>query len=113
MIIFLALGLLLGGLTVIFALQNVTPITVTFLAWQIEGSLAVVLILAVLSGMLISSLFSLPGLIKKSFQISRLRKNNNKLKDELITKEKEVESEKAKVVANNAYLDDLEKNPRI
>jgi len=113
MIIFLVLSLLLGGLTVIFALQNVTPITVTFFAWQIDGSLAFILILAVLSGILISSLLSIPDLIRKNFQISRLKKNNDKLKDELVNKEIEVESEKSKVVANNAYLDDLEKHPRV
>lgn len=112
MIIFLLIGLLLGAFVVIFALQNLTTITVVFLAWQFEGSLALILVLAVFTGIVMSSLLSLPGVIKKSFQISSLRRHNDKLKSEIIHKSIEIDSEKSKVVANNAYLDDLEKNPK-
>jgi lipopolysaccharide assembly protein A len=85
MIIFLFIGLLLGALSVIFALQNVTPITVTFLAWQIEGSLALVLLMTILTGLVVGLLVSLPELIKKSFQISGLRRKNDKLDADLET----------------------------
>lgn len=113
MIIFLILGLLLGGLTVVFALQNISPVSVTFLAWQFDGSLALVLVLAVVAGMLISSLLSMPRLVQRYFQVSNLRNKNAQLKDELTDKEIEVEAQKSKVAATNAYLDDLEKPPRI
>ena len=108
MIISLIVGLILGGAAVIFALQNVSTISVTFFAWQIESSLAVIIILAIAIGVIISTLLSLPGAIKKSFQISGLKKHNSKLESDLIDKKIEVESEKSKLVANNAYLDDLE-----
>src|SRR5688500_875545 len=111
--IFLLIGLFLGAVAVIFALQNITTITVTFLAWQLEGSLALILLLAMGAGVVISLLLSLPEVIRKSFQISRLTKHNTRLKDELVNKEIEVESEKSKVEANNAYLDSVERNPRV
>jgi lipopolysaccharide assembly protein A len=113
MIIFLLLGLLLGGLTVVFALQNVTPVTVSFLSWEFEGSLALILVLAVVSGLLISSLLSLPTAIQRRLQISRLRNENLRLKEELGHKVVEVQEEKSKVAAANAYLDELENKPKV
>ncbi len=83
MIIFLIIGLLLGALAVVFALQNLTTITVTFLAWDITGSLALILLLAVFTGVVISVLFSLPTTIRTGLRISSLQKQNNKLKDQL------------------------------
>ncbi len=113
MILFLALGLLIGVVAIIFALQNMQTITVTFFAWQFDGSLALILLLAVASGILMSLLFALPDVIRKSFLISKLKNTNDKLSDEVVNKKIEVEVEKSKVAANNAYLDDLEKNPRV
>jgi lipopolysaccharide assembly protein A len=112
MIIFLIIGLVLGALVVIFALQNITTVTVTFFAWQFEGSLALILVLAVVSGMVICALISLPDAIRRHFQISKLRNNNTQLKDELVNKEAEAQEEKSKLDANNAYMDDLERNPK-
>lgn len=83
MIISLILGLILGAVAVIFALQNITVITVAFLAWQIHGSLALILILAVLAGIIISLLISIPEVIRSSFTISSLRKQNKKLAEDL------------------------------
>lgn len=112
MIFFLILGLLLGAVTVIFALQNLATITVVFLNWQIEGSLALIIILAVAMGILLSILLSVPSMIDKRLKISRLKSHNELLKEELINKEVQVAEEKSKVDANNAYLDDLENNPK-
>ena len=112
MIALLFIGLTLGILGVIFAFQNFTPIEVTFLAWHIQGSLAFIIILAALCGALITMLVFLPDIVKKNFRISKLRRKNEELKDKLVDTEIEVESEKNKVVANNAYLDDLQKPPQ-
>ncbi len=88
MLLFLILGLLLGAVTVIFALQNISEITVTFFAWQVHGSLALVLLLAVASGILVCILISLPEVISTSFEIARLRKQNKKNEDELASLKK-------------------------
>ncbi len=74
MLLFLILGLLIGALAVIFALQNVAVITVTFLVWQVTGSLAVVLLIAMVAGMVMSILVSVPEVIKDQMKIRELNK---------------------------------------
>ena len=113
MIIFLIIGLLVGGAAVVFALQNVTTVAVTFFSWQFEGTLALIVLLSLAAGVLVSLLLSLPGMVKKSFQISSLKKRTHTLEEKLTDKEIEVAEEKGKLAANNAYLDDLDQNPKV
>ena len=82
MIIFLILGALLGILSLAFVLQNITPVTVTFLSMQFEGSLAFVLFLALGSGIVMTLLLLLPSLIRDEFRFSRLRKKARILEEE-------------------------------
>ncbi len=89
MIIFFILGALLGGVAVIFAFQNIEMVSVTFLSWQIDGSLSVVLALSVLTGILIALLLTLPELISHYFQYRVLLKKNKDLEEEL-RKQKEL-----------------------
>lgn len=113
MILFLILGLLIGAIAIIFTFQNMATITVMFLVWQFEGSLALIVVLAIAAGMIISMFLSVPENLRKKFQISKLKDRNVELKDELHVTKAEVESEKGKVAANNAYLDELEKITRV
>lgn len=120
MFIFLIIGLIAGAFIIIFALQNIVTVSLVFLSWQFEGSLALIIVLAVVAGMVIGSLLSLPSIFHKKVQISKLKNrnlelkdNNLELKDALATKKVEVEEEKNKVAATNAYIDDLENNPKI
>lgn len=83
MIISLVLGVILGALTVIFAAQNIVTITVTFLAWQLQGSLAVILLLAVMVGVLICTLFTIPEVFKNHIRFSVLKNENKKLENDL------------------------------
>lgn len=107
------LGIMLGAGVVVFALQNTAVISVFFLSWQIQASLAIIVILAVAAGVLICLLVSLPDVIRKSYQILRLKNKTEALKEELADKSAEVEVEKSKVEANNAYLDSLDRTPRV
>ncbi|MES3031509.1 MAG: LapA family protein [Patescibacteria group bacterium] len=116
MITFILLGLLLGAIVIIFALQNSITITVSFLAWQFTGPLTFILLAAVASGLLISSFLSLPDYIRQALRISRLKDKTVKLQETVVEKEIEVEKEKirveeekSKLDATNAYIDDLEK----
>ncbi len=86
MIFFLILGILLGGLSVIFILENSVPITVTFFAWQISGSLSLVLFTAVISGAVIALLVLLPSFIKDDMYLSVLKKQKKELENELAEK---------------------------
>ncbi|MDD3030797.1 MAG: LapA family protein, partial [Atribacterota bacterium] len=38
-------------LAVIFALQNAVPVTVSFIAWRVESSLALILIITFIAGL--------------------------------------------------------------
>jgi len=112
MLILLIIGLILGAMTIIFAAQNTATITVAFLAWQFNGPLALVIVLAVVAGILICSFLSWPDAIRKRFMIYSLKNKNEELKEKVIDKEIEVEAEKSKAAATNAYLDELEKPPK-
>ena len=99
MIFFLLLGAILGGLSVIFVLQNIITVTVTFLTWQIEGSLAVILFLAMMSGVFITLLMLLPGLIRDEFDYSKLKQEKKEVEDELATTRKVINGVAAGTVA--------------
>lgn len=75
---------------VIFILQNAVPITVVFLYWQIDGSLAVVLLLATVVGMIIAFLSTLPSLIRDEWRFSQLVQEKHHIEDELATTKKVV-----------------------
>jgi len=74
MIFSLILGITLGGVAVIFALQNTTLITVTFFTWQLEGSLALILLLTVSMGILSALLMVLPESIRNVLRYKKLKK---------------------------------------
>lgn len=82
MFLLLILGLLIGALLVIFALQNIVAVSVTFLIWQIDGSLALILILALLAGFLMSVFLSIPEIVKTRAEFAELNKRNKQLEDE-------------------------------
>ena len=89
MIILFILGLLLGAVSVIFTLENISVITVTFFSWHFTGSLALVLALAIASGILITCLLIVPETIKNYFMYKNLTKENARLEEEL-RKQKEL-----------------------
>lgn len=82
MLIFLIIGLIIGAVSVVFVLQNVTTITVTFLSWQLTGSLAVILLATLIVGALIAALILLPSFIKAEWQIRVYRKRIKQLEEE-------------------------------
>ncbi len=90
MIILFILGLLLGVISVFFALQNITAITVTLFSWSITGSLSVIILLAIISGFLIAILLFLPESISNYFKFKVLKKENKKLEEALKQQEKTV-----------------------
>lgn len=83
MIFLLLLGIALGALSVVFILQNTAIVTVTFITWQLQGSLAVILFLAIASGILITLLILLPSFIGDVLALRTLRRQKKALEDEL------------------------------
>lgn len=83
MVFALILGIILGVVAMIFALQNVTLIVVNFFGWHLQGSLALILMMGVLTGILIALLIVLPESITNYFRYKRLLKENANLEEEL------------------------------
>jgi uncharacterized integral membrane protein len=75
--IFLFIALIIAVLAVFFALQNSDPVTIKFAVWELNSSLAFVLLLALLAGALISFLFSLPSNLRARWTIRQQRKKLN------------------------------------
>jgi uncharacterized integral membrane protein len=89
MIILFILGLVLGGLAVVFSLQNIEVVTVAFFNWEMTGSLSIVLLMAILTGMLVVLCILLPGSIGNYFRYKKLKNINTRLEEEL-RKQKEL-----------------------
>jgi lipopolysaccharide assembly protein A len=68
------LSLLIAIIAVIFALQNTAIATVSFLVWELSSSLALILLIAVFAGVLISFLVSIPQLVRANMKVRGLKK---------------------------------------
>ena len=88
--VYLIAALVIALLAVIFALQNTMTITISFLAWEVTGSLSLVLLITLAIGVVIGLLVLSPSAIKNSFAVSSNRKRIGSL-------EKELDENKAKV----------------
>jgi putative membrane protein len=60
--------IIIAVMVIVFLIQNALPVTVTLLAWHFDASLAVVVILSVLVGMVIMALLFILAGAKKFFQ---------------------------------------------
>jgi uncharacterized integral membrane protein len=89
MIILFTIGILLGVISVVFVLQNVDIVTVTFFSWHFNGSLALVLFLTFTVGIFVTILLILPESINNYLKNKKIEKENEKLKEEL-RKQKEL-----------------------
>ena len=68
---------LVGAAAAVFALQNVDPVVIRFLGWRIEGApLAMVIIVSVLAGIVVTALI---GLIQQWKLRSRIRQLEQRL----------------------------------
>lgn len=79
MIFSLILGFVLGAAAIVFAFENNTIVALSFLGWQFESSLAIIVILALLVGALLTMLLTFPSALRDRFRIHGLHKENKKL----------------------------------
>jgi uncharacterized integral membrane protein len=61
-------GVVMLGVVALFSIQNAAPVTVWFYNWQFSASLAVVVFLSVLTGMVVMALFSLSLRVRRSLR---------------------------------------------
>lgn len=77
--ILIIFALLIAIVAVIFAMQNLEAVTVSFFFWQAHASLALVLLITLTAGVLISVLVSLPGLVRGKWATAGQRKKRTAL----------------------------------
>ena len=63
--LYLILAAIIAVAIALFAIQNATPVVVSFLLWRFESSLAVVIILAITAGIAITWLITIPSRIRR------------------------------------------------
>ncbi len=83
MIFSLIVGFALGIAALLFALQNTEVVALSFLGWQFQSSLALLVLVAVGVGIVISILASIPSALSASFRIMGLKKENKNLAQEV------------------------------
>lgn len=100
----LIVGIALAIGVVGFALQNNVPVTVALALWSFDGSLALVLLLAMGLGVIIAGLLSSPSMIKSRWTHSRLRHRVSRLEQDKLALEQ-------RIVELEAELDRLAPRP--
>lgn len=73
LIILLSIALLISLAALAFAVQNTSVVTVSFLLWRFESSLALVLLIAFALGALVALLLLAPPLMTARFSARSLR----------------------------------------
>ena len=81
--VYLIVALLIAVVAVIFALQNSITVTISFLAWEVTGSLSLVLLITLGIGAIIGLLVLAPSAIKNTITVSNNRKRIGILEKEL------------------------------
>ncbi len=88
--IFLLFSLVIAVLAIVFALQNAAVVTIIFLAWRFDGSLALVILVALGVGALVSLLASLPSLARGSWTIASQKRKVKQLESQITDYQKQL-----------------------
>ena len=83
-------GVILAILLVVFALQNNAAVTVTFLLWRFESSLALVLLLSLAVGVVMVVLLTIPASWRRRGATSRQRRELAELQKMLADQERQI-----------------------
>ncbi|PWB58436.1 MAG: DUF1049 domain-containing protein [Nitrosomonadales bacterium] len=89
----------IGG--VMFALQNNVPVTVNFLLWRLDSSLAMVLLIALALGGIIFALVSAPSTLRRHWTLAKQQKRIEELEKAHNALEKKL-AESLKADQNNS-----------
>lgn len=81
--IYLILALLLAIIVTIFAVQNNEPVDVSFLTFELTGSLALVLMITLAFGIIIGILVSAPSSLRRRMEIGGLKKSARRMEKDL------------------------------
>lgn len=77
-------ALVIAVAAIIFALQNAGPVNVRFFFWELSNtSLALVLVITLIIGIITGLLMKMGGIMSRNSQISELRKKVSELEAKL------------------------------
>jgi uncharacterized integral membrane protein len=96
----LIFGIVFAIAAVLFALQNNALVTVTVALWHFESTLAVVLLLAIGLGVLITGLVSTPTVLRGQWSGARLRRQVAALEKEKAALEQRIAALEAEAARN-------------
>lgn len=96
--IFFVVALILALLVTVFAVQNNQPITISFLFWSIDGSLALVLMITLVLGIVIGVLLMAPGSVRSRLRVGNLQRAARSM---------EVQSDSVDATSSSQTLDDM------
>lgn len=82
---------------VVFAMQNNVPVTVNFLLWRFDSSLAMVLLLALASGAIVVALLTTPSTLKRQWLLARQKRRIDEM-------EKTAETLRSRIAELEAHL---------
>ena len=88
----LIFSLVIAFLAILFAIQNTGATLIRFLIWETEGSLALVLFIALVAGALISYLATAPRQIRQRMTISSQRKQIAEVEGQLTSTQEELQN---------------------
>jgi uncharacterized integral membrane protein len=115
MVFYLILALIIIALAVIFAVGNMTAVTVAFMTWTIHTNLAVALMAALGAGVVIAVLFTMPGMVRSGLnssgqkkKLSKLEAERDKYKQQAEDAAKEVTTLEEQLASYSAELDKLQ-----
>jgi putative membrane protein len=88
--IFLLIALLIALIAVIFALQNTQVVSINFLAWTFQSSIALEMVVTLIAGVVVGILAMLPASIRSQLQISSKKKEKAGLEASLAQAQQQV-----------------------
>ena len=88
--IMLVFSFIIAFVAIIFAIQNTVITPIRFLVWESEGSLALILFIALVAGALISYLATAPNQIRRRMTISNQRKRIAEVEGQLASSQEEL-----------------------
>jgi len=72
--VIIATAMIVSILAGFFALQNAAPVIVTFFRWKLQASMALVVLVTLVLGIIVGICVSLPSIIRKSILIASFRR---------------------------------------
>ena len=107
MVLLAIAGVVMAILAVLFAFQNAAVVTINFGVWQLEQSLAVVLIATLGLGIIISILLSLPTILKRGWQNSQQKHKILELQNKLRSTNQATFQEQQQSLAQQEAIQEL------